>query len=277
MNDAKTRNDKETAVAVRKPPRPVTTQQPSAAGKTDTKPARARIVGVSKPKVATNAAAAVPSKPVVVARPAAVVADPRLDVLEALKRAGLTLESCPDDYERLRDEAVFCSRLSAYAFFVMARRLVRIRDERLYATVGGYEHFVAFLEAELAVTPKTAFNYMALLDHFGDAAIIAHPDLEYSKLLPALPLLKAAGDERAKQQIRRAFLQGAGAMTREELKGLARNLADRLGLEDVAPHRPDSKFVLLAERLIEAIPKRPTKADRLAATRVMTVLAGHFG
>ncbi len=243
-------------------------------------PARAAKARPATPKkAATPKKTATPKRAApLAARTALVLApvDTRLDVLEALKRAGLTLESCPDDYERLRDEAVFCSRLSAYAFFVMAKRLVRIRDERLYASAGGYEHFVAFLEAELSVTPKTAFNYMALLDHFGDAAIAAHPELPYSKLLPALPLFKAAGDERTKQEIRRVFLSEAKARDRQGMRDVARDLADRLGLEDASSAGAGSTFARLAERLIEAVPKRPTRADREAAGRVLAALEEKF-
>lgn len=137
--------------------------------------------------------------------------------------------TCPDDYETLRDEAVHLGKLSGQAFLLMAQRLRKIRDLRLYEE-GGYRSFKAFIESEMTVAKSTAYAYMNVLEAFGEDRLLKEPELEYSKLAPAVPLLKASVAGMPKAKIRKRLIAKAKTSTHREMAAAAKDLAARYGV-----------------------------------------------
>lgn len=146
-------------------------------------------------------------------------------------------DDIPEDYETLKIEAVYLGKLSGHAFLLMAQRLKKIKDLSLYKE-DGYRSFKAFVDAEIHLDRSTVYNYMDILEAFGHESLLAVPELEHTKLRPAVPLLKAKGKGVPKAKIRKQFIAKAKTSTRKEIAQTAKNLKTKYGL---TPNRSNSK------------------------------------
>jgi hypothetical protein len=173
----------------------------------------------------------------------------------------LNFDNCPEDYESLKFEAKYLAGLSGYSFAVMAQRLTRIRDGRLYEA-DGYPDFRGFVAAEIELSRSTVYNYIDVYEYFGDLLAEGAADVEHSKLLPAVQLLRDA-DERRKDALRKRFWKAARTKTYREIQ--AEIAALKKQREVVRRERASEKsFTARVREFIDEIPGRPSAADRAA-------------
>ncbi len=138
-------------------------------------------------------------------------------------------EDIPEDYQTLKTEAAYLGKLSGHAFLLMAQRLQKIKDLSLYKE-DGYRSFKAFVDAEIHMDHSTVYSYMDILEAFGHESLLAVPELEYTKLRPAIPLLKSRGAGVPKAKIRKQFIAKARTSTRKEIAQTAAKLKAQYGL-----------------------------------------------
>ena len=100
----------------------------------------------------------------------------------------------------------------------------------------GYRSFREFVDAEMTLDRSTVYKYVDILEAFGHESLLAEPDIEYTKLRPAVPLLKAKGAGVPKAKIRKQFIAKAKTSTRKEITETARKLKEKYGLDK--PNRP---------------------------------------
>ncbi len=60
-------------------------------------------------------------------------------------------DNCPTEYEDIKEQAVLLGKMSGYAFVMMAHRLLRIRNRKMYRA-DGYSSFEKFLAGELSIS-----------------------------------------------------------------------------------------------------------------------------
>jgi len=135
------------------------------------------------------------------------------------------------DYAMLKREVKFLAALTRYSFLHLAKRLIVIRDDRLY-TRDGYRTFKDFIEYEVPLSRSTVYNYIDIVTFFGVQPVGQTVRFEYSKLLPVLPILKANDDRIPKEQIKRRFVEAAETKSKSELAREARRYKQKYGLAD---------------------------------------------
>jgi hypothetical protein len=126
-----------------------------------------------------------------------------------------TFSNCPDDYETLKLEAKYLSNITQYSIVMMAHRLLKISNEGLYVN-DNYASFKEFVENELNVSRRTAYNYIELVEHFGEM-LTENKKLEYSKLLPVIPVIKLIPDKQEKESIKKRFLDEAKIKSKRDI------------------------------------------------------------
>lgn len=97
-------------------------------------------------------------------------------------------DTLSDDYFALKEEVKFLSVLTAVSYVVMAKRLKKIRDEKLYLK-DGYVKFEQFIDEELSLARNTVYKYMDIVNIF-EKDLLENKIKEPSKLIEALPLVK---------------------------------------------------------------------------------------
>jgi len=137
--------------------------------------------------------------------------------------------NCPDDYEELKKEVKFLAEMTQYSFLLMAQRLLKIRDNKLYL-IDGYPDFKSFIDGEVNIRRTMAYNYIDILSFFGVQALEHENNLEYSKLIPVIPLLKANDNNIPKEEIKDRFIKKAKNESFRTLTEEARELKVKYGL-----------------------------------------------
>ena len=174
-------------------------------------------------------------------------------------------------YRQLKSEAVFLAELTRRSLVHMALRLMEIHDHQLYRE-DGYSDFRSFVELELPVSRSTVYNYIDIVRYFGLQAISEDEDLEYSKLLPVIPLLRESGHSVPHDQIRAHFLHIAAFRSKREIEREARALRRRYGLDVPSPsHRAIAPEHILS-LVQENIPSHPTQHERQVLERILAVI-----
>ncbi|OHD19672.1 MAG: hypothetical protein A2086_01750 [Spirochaetes bacterium GWD1_27_9] len=139
-------------------------------------------------------------------------------------------ENCPEDYEELKYEAKLLSDINQYSLIMMAQRLLKIRNQKLY-TNDGYRDFQEFIENELLVSRRTAYNYIELVECFGDKLIKLENKIEYSKLLPIISILKSESlNDFDKSEIKDKFLDEMNKKSKNQIIEEANQLKRKYGL-----------------------------------------------
>jgi len=167
----------------------------------------------------------------------------RNELIKALQDNYVSLfnfNNCPNDYESIKSEVKFFSSMLKYNFLLIAHRLVRIRDGELYKQ-DGYNTFKDFIENELHITKRTVYDYIDIVSQFGPQLESLDNNIEYSKLSPIIPLLKAKNNEIPKEEIRNKFIEEVKIKSQKELREEAKLLKIRYGL---AKEREEKKFDL---------------------------------
>ncbi|KAL0266198.1 UNVERIFIED_CONTAM: hypothetical protein PYX00_011915 [Menopon gallinae] len=92
------------------------------------------------------------------------------------------------DYFTLKEEVKFLAGLTAVSYVIMAKRLRKIRDHKLYLA-DGYSKFEQFVDEELSLARNTVYKYMDVVNIF-EKDLLHNKITEPSKLIEALPLVK---------------------------------------------------------------------------------------
>ena len=114
-------------------------------------------------------------------------------------KTNINFNNCPDNYYELKNEAKYLAGISQYAFMLMAQRLIKIRDKKLYEKESDekgdqkYFDFKDFIENELDISRRTAYNYIDVFTFFGDRvqALAHEKKLQFSKLIPCVSLINS--------------------------------------------------------------------------------------
>ena len=138
-------------------------------------------------------------------------------------------DNCPDDYESLKTEAKFLAGITQYSFFLMAQRLLKIRDRALYRE-DGYPDFKSFVERELNISRSTVYNYIDIVNFFGVQPVGHDDKVEYTKLLPAVSILRADKEGLPKEAIKKQFLEDVKFKSKREIIEEANEIKVKYGL-----------------------------------------------
>ncbi len=150
--------------------------------------------------------------------------------------------NCPEDYATLKTESVFLAKMTQNSFLLMAQRLKKIKDGELYKK-DGYNDFKTFIEKELPIKRRTAYNYIDLINFFGVQTFAHDKNLQSSKLLYAIPLLKSEIEEYKKNDIKEKFLNDSKIMSARDLKKEAIELKEKYGLIKKENKIPTDKII----------------------------------
>ncbi len=138
-------------------------------------------------------------------------------------------ENCPEDYQSLKEEAKFLAGMTQYNFILMAQRLIKIRDNKLYED-GGYTNFKSFIDGEMPINKSTAYNYISILECFG-VQTFGLENIEYTKLLPIVSILKSKDiTVLQKENIKGTYIIKAQNESAREIQKEAHELKTKLGL-----------------------------------------------
>lgn len=146
-------------------------------------------------------------------------------LIDSIKRdfvSLFSLKELPSDYATLKEESKFLAQMAQSSFVLLAVRIKKIRDEELYRE-DNYPDFKSFIEGELSVAQRTAYNYIDIITIFGlKTFAIEDGRIDPSKLIPAIPLLRMEGvpvESIKKEMISDAKTMSARAMA-EKVKQL---------------------------------------------------------
>jgi hypothetical protein len=177
-------------------------------------------------------------------------------IIEKMKHDFIGLfsfDNCPDDYEDLKREAKFLAGITQYSFVLMAQRLKKIRDGRLF-TKDGYHDFKTFIEKEMPVNRSSSYNYINLIECFGVQAL-GHDDIDYSKLIPVIPLLKSNQLSIPKDEIKYQFLNKAKSESFREIVNDVKVLKKEYGFSD---NKKDHSYI---EKFISVLKKKSNHSE----------------
>lgn len=144
-------------------------------------------------------------------------------------------DNCPDDYESLKIEAKFLAKMSQNSFLLMAQRLQKIKDNELWKLDKNsqneqkYLSFKDFIVNEIHIERTTAYKYIDLISLFG-VETFQHGEIEHSKLLPIIPLLKSNIEESMRVQIISQILSDAKEKSAREMQKEAKALKLKYGI-----------------------------------------------
>ncbi|MBP7553030.1 MAG: hypothetical protein KA885_06355 [Spirochaetes bacterium] len=162
----------------------------------------------------------------------AILGEDKKELLNNLREKYISIfnfNNCPEDYEDLKNEAKFLSGITQYSFMLMAQRLLKIRDNELYK-IDGYSDFRSFIENELSISRSTVYNYIDIVTIFGVQPVGHDENIEYAKLLPIIPILKAHENNIPKDEIKERFLYEIRSKSKNEIIDEANRLKVKYGL-----------------------------------------------
>lgn len=158
--------------------------------------------------------------------------DDRVKLIETIKNVFVktfNFENCPEDYEELKKEAKFLAGITQYSFLLMAQRLIKIRDNELYK-IDGYPDFITFIKNELTIAKRTTYHYINIIECFGVPALALHEDIQYSKLLPFIPILKSNNMDIPKQKLKERVFSEIKTKSYRELESEAKEIKLKYGI-----------------------------------------------
>ena len=175
------------------------------------------------------------------------------------------------DYQMLKKEVKFLAALNRYSFLHLAKRLITIRDSKLY-TKDGYATFRDFIEREIPLSRSTVYNYIDIVTYFGVQPVGQTFDIEYSKLLLALPLLKADNEKIPKEAIKQRFLEGAETKTKSELAKEALKYKKEYGLVRENKMHLNEVFRYIQKNIPEKLDDKDLEIVRKIADYLNTII-----
>lgn len=196
-------------------------------------------------------------------------------IIEVLRKDYIDIfnfDNCPEDYDSLKKEAKFLSDITQYSLILMAQRLLKIRDGALYRK-DGYTDFKSFIENEMNVSRRTAYNYIEIVECFGAQLVARAGNLEYSKLLPAIPLLKSDIANIPKEEIRDKFIRDMNEKSKYEVLEEARRLKMKYGL--ITENKED-KLVSSIEKFKKSLPRKPSEKELNILDEFISFLTANY-
>jgi len=178
--------------------------------------------------------------------------DDRGKLIETIKEVFIktfNFDNCPDDYEELKKEAKFLAGVTQYSFLLMAQRLIKIRDNELYKN-DGYPDFITFIKNELTIAKRTTYHYINIIECFGVPALALDEDIQYSKLLPFIPILKSGNLDIPKQKLKERVFNEIKTKSYRELESEAKQIKIKYGI------LKDSEKMSEFEKLLLKVRKR---------------------
>jgi hypothetical protein len=175
---------------------------------------------------------------------------------------GLTFENCPEDYDALKGEAKKLALSSANSFVLLGQRLSKIREGNLYKA-DGYKDFKSFIQGEVKISRSTAYNYIDLIDCFGVQTFVQEDAPDASKLIPALPLMKADDEKISKadkKTLKARLIKDATTKTDKEMKEDLGALKVKYGLAE--EKQEIDKIEATFDRLMSLFPETLTAVDK---------------
>jgi len=154
-----------------------------------------------------------------------------LDSIKKMYASVFNFDNCPDNYDELKAEAKFLVGISHSSFLLLAQRLMKIRDNDLYKA-DNYPDFKTFIEKELNIAQRTVYHYINICECFGLPTLAIEDDLEYTKLLPAIPILKSVNKDIPKDIIKKQFISDARSKSARELQKNANELKIKYGISN---------------------------------------------
>jgi len=142
-----------------------------------------------------------------------------------------------NDYAILKEDIDFLTKdinnysgLSQVAFVLLAKRLQKIRDDKLYLT-DGYSDFRHFISDKIKLARSTIYFYIDIVNYFNVSNQL-DTNFEYSKLIPFLPLIKNQEiSEKEKEEIKEeAITLAKEKKTQREIAIIANDLKTKYGL-----------------------------------------------
>ncbi|MBP7552065.1 MAG: hypothetical protein KA885_01460 [Spirochaetes bacterium] len=158
--------------------------------------------------------------------------DQREELIETIKTVFVktfNFDNCPEDYEELKREAKFLAGITQYSFLLMAQRLIKIRDNELYK-IDGYPDFISFIKSELSIAKRTTYHYINIIECFGAPALALEENIQYSKLLPFIPILKSNNEDIPKQKLKEKAFQEIKTKSYREIENEAREIKIKYGI-----------------------------------------------
>jgi len=164
------------------------------------------------------------------------------------------------------------SDITQYSLILMAQRLLKIRDGALYRK-DGYTDFKSFIENEMNVSRRTVYNYIEIVEYFGAQLVARAGNLEYSKLLPAIPLLKSDIADIPKEEIRDKFIRDMNEKSKYEVLEEARRLKMKYGL--ITDNKED-KLVSSIEKFKKSLPRKPSEKELNILDEFISYLTANY-
>ena len=181
-------------------------------------------------------------------------------------------ENCPNDYLSLKEEAKFLAGMTQYSFILMAQRLQAIKLGELYKE-DGYSDFKSFIESELEVSRQTVYKYIDILSFFG-VATLRHEDIDYSKLIPIIPVLRNDSiTTEEKETIKKEFIEKAKTESAREINKDVKELKIRYGMEKKVDE--EDKEIKKIKDFIEYLKKKSKTHD--GEKEVFKILESEIG
>ncbi len=179
------------------------------------------------------------------------------------------------EYKNLKEEVKFLSKMTQYNFLLMAQRLFVIRDRELYKE-DGYKDFKEFIEVEINVTRQTVYKYIDIYSFFSDGVALVRHDsekLDYSKLLPYIPLLKANEDKiskEKKEEIKKESIEKMKIFSKAEMIEEAKRLKIEYGIINEKEKNNNMKKIYEYVKL--KIPESITNDDKKVLKELINFL-----
>lgn len=195
----------------------------------------------------------------------------RIKLTDILRQQYISLfnfNNCPDDYENLKAESKFLSGMTQYSFLLMAQRLLKIRNNELYKN-DGYLDFKDFIGSELNIERSTVYKYIDLVSFFG-VETFQHEEIEHTKLLPAIPLLKSENQNIPKSEIKELFIKEAKYKSARELQSEAKDLKIKYGLYIKKDN--ETEFDKAIFRLKKVIPVELLETEKIKVKKLISYL-----
>jgi len=167
-----------------------------------------------------------------------------------------------NDYEDLKkDISFFLDDIKAYSgltqigFILIAKRLKLIRDNELYKQ-DGFSDFQSFFVNVLKIPKSTTYIYISIIEIFKDLFESNQLDfsIEYSKLIPFLPLLKNHKIQEAeKQEIKNNAIHLLSENTsKKDITKIAKDLKSKYKL---TKEKPKVKIDKIVNSFLKKLPK----------------------
>lgn len=178
------------------------------------------------------------------------------------------------DLDIMTEEINYLSKVQEVSFVVIASRLKLIKDKKLW--INKHESFKEYLLNETNIDYKTALQYIDIVSYFGDK--ILTKDIEYSKLVPVIPLLKSKivpDDE--KETIKTDIMFSIDKDKRADIETSLLPLKEKYGLNKSKTVKEPGSLLPGAIRNLQAVlPGDPSEEEKEELEKLIKLLQNYL-